>query len=522
MVRGLKCVGFLGAAGVCWSWKLRQTLSNDQKRVVTFEELQKHNRSDDCWIAINQNVYDVTEFMKTHPGGVSRILRYAGNDATKGFHSMHHPQYLETFLEGSLVGEINDLPRKKKKTTKTSKKQHVVEIEEQEEGVAALVPPALSHIFSLSDFEVVARNVLPPATLVHVSSGADDEFTLRENRYALGRIFFRPRCLVDVSNTSIETDILGVRTSAPFFISSFTGSNLIQPEGEKILARAAAEENIAYMVPKRGSVSLEQLHAETAPSQAFFYQYEFESAEELREAPKFFRHIETTIPQVRAIFVNVDVAARGLREKEYKVRQMETGKSDVELAGLARPEPEYVATWKEFETVKNSTSLPIILKGLQRKEDIVKAAELGFRGALISNTGGRQLDFSKPAIETLAEVHEVLKERNIDRNQFQLFVEGGFSRGTDVIKALCLGAIPGIGRPMLYSEVYGQKGVEKASQLLKEEIVRDMKLLGASNVACLDNSYLDLSSLTVKLGIPNFQYERNYTPMINVAAKVQC
>ncbi|KAG7891875.1 hypothetical protein KL925_001819 [Ogataea polymorpha] len=515
MIREFRSVGFFGAASVFWSWKLRQTLSSDQKRVVSFEELQTHNKPDDCWIAINQKVYDVTEFIKTHPGGVARILRYAGNDATKGFHSMHHPQYLETFLDGSLVGEINDLPTKKKKTS-TRKKQKLIEIEEQEEQVVKLIPPTLSQIFSLSDFEVVAKNVLSPATLVYVSSGADDEFTLRENRYALGRIFFRPRCLTDISNFSIETDILGVRTAAPFFISSFTGSNLIQPEGEKILARAAAEEKIAYMAPKRGSVSLEQLHAETAHGQVLFYQHEFESAEELREAPKLFKHIEATMPQVKAIFVNVDTAARGHREKEYKVREMEAGKTNANLAGLLGSEPEYVATWQDFETIRKSTNLPIILKGLQRKEDILKAAELGFRGALISNSGGRQLDFSKPAIETLAEVHEALKEKKIERNQFQLFVEGGFSRGSDVIKALCLGAIPAIGRPMLYSEVYGQKGVEKASQLLKEEITRDMKLLGAGNVSCLDDSYLDLSSLTVKLWVPDFQYERNYTPMVNV------
>ncbi|KAG7855711.1 hypothetical protein KL939_004175 [Ogataea angusta] len=521
MIRGIRSVGFLGAASVFWSWKLRQTISSDQKRVVSFEELQKHNKPEDCWIAINQNVYDVTEFIKTHPGGVARILRYAGNDATKGFHSMHHPQYLETFLDGSLVGEINDLPTKKKKTTNTRKRQKVVEIEDQEEQVVTLVPPTLSQIFSLSDFEVVARNVLSPASLVYISSGADNEFTLRENRYALGRIFFRPRCLIDVSETSIETEILGVRTAAPFFISAFTGSNLVQPEGEKLLVRAAAEEKVAYMVPKRGSVSLERLHAETTPGQALFYQHEFETEEELREAPKLFKHIESTMPQVKAIFVNVDVAARGHREKEYKVRKLEAGKSDVELAGLAASEPQYVATWEDFETLRKSTNLPIIIKGLQRKEDILKAAELGFRGALISNTGGRQLDFSKPAIETLADVHEVLKEKNIDRSQFQLFVEGGFTRGSDVIKALCLGAYPGIGRPMLYSEVYGQKGVEKASQLLKEEIIRDMKLLGAPSVASLDDSYLDLSSLTFKPGIPDFQYERNYTPMVNVALKVQ-
>ncbi|KAH3661350.1 hypothetical protein OGAPHI_006757 [Ogataea philodendri] len=522
MYRGFKALGAVGFAGAGWTMWNRRQLKNDPKLVVSYEELQKHNKVEDCWIAINENVYDVTQFIQNHPGGVAQIFRYAGKDATKGFLSMHPLQHIETHLGGFHVGEINDLPTKKKqkKSTATKKQKFAkFDFEEEEKLEPKYLAPPLSQIFSLSDFEAVAKKILSPITWAYISTGASDEFTLRENRYALGRIFFRPRCLLDVSNTTIDTDILGVHSEAPFYIGSFAGSHLVQPEAESVLTGAAGKEKIVHIIPKHGAVGLEKLLSDTVlPGQSVFYQHDFYTRKDIEDAPAYFKRIEATMPQVKAIFINVDIATVGNREKDYRSRRVHGGEIADELDNLVSDAVQYAnPTWEDFKTFKASTNLPIIIKGLQRKEDVIKAAELGFRGALISNHGGRQLDFSTPTIETLVQVHKTLKEKKIDRTQFQVFVEGGFRRGSDVIKALCLGAIPGFGRGMLYSEVYGQDGVEKAIQLLKKEITRDMMLLGASSVDQLDDSFLDTASVGVKLGIPDVQYDRNYTQIVDLA-----
>ena len=133
---------------------------------------------------------------------------------------------------------------------------------------------------------------------------------------------------------------------------------------------------------------------------------------------------------------------------------------------------------------------------MQRVQDVVKAAEIGCNGVVLSNHGGRQLDFARAPIEVLAETMPVLKEKKLDKN-FEVFVDGGVRRGTDVIKALCLGASGvGLGRPFLYANsCYGKDGVQKAIDLLKTEIEMNMRLLGVTSIKDMNPELLDLSSL---------------------------
>ncbi|KAF4944316.1 hypothetical protein F66182_18673, partial [Fusarium sp. NRRL 66182] len=131
--------------------------------------------------------------------------------------------------------------------------------------------------------------------------------------------------------------------------------------------------------------------------------------------------------------------------------------------------------------------MPIILKGVQCVEDVLRAVEAGVEGVVLSNHGGRQLDFARSGIEVLAEVMPILRERGWE-NKIEIFIDGGIRRGTDIIKALCLGAKGvGIGRPFLYAmSTYGQEGVERAFQLLKDELEMNMRLIGAATVEDLN------------------------------------
>jgi L-lactate dehydrogenase (cytochrome) len=140
--------------------------------------------------------------------------------------------------------------------------------------------------------------------------------------------------------------------------------------------------------------------------------------------------------------------------------------------------------------------MPIILKGVQRVEDVIRAIEAGVQGVVLSNHGGRQLDFARSGIEVLAEVMPVLRERGWE-NRIEIFVDGGVRRATDIIKALCLGAKGvGIGRPFLYAmSAYGQAGVERAIQLLKDEMEMNMRLIGCSSIDQLNPSLVDTRGL---------------------------
>ena len=142
--------------------------------------------------------------------------------------------------------------------------------------------------------------------------------------------------------------------------------------------------------------------------------------------------------------------------------------------------------------------MPIILKGVQRVEDVLRAIEYGVAGVVLSNHGGRQLDFARSGIEVLAEVMPVLRERGL-QDELEIFVDGGIRRATDIIKALCLGAKGvGIGRPFLYAmSAYGLPGVDRAMQLLKDEMEMNMRLIGASSVADLGPEMVDTRGLSL-------------------------
>lgn len=180
----------------------------------------------------------------------------------------------------------------------------------------------------------------------------------------------------------------------------------------------------------------------------------------------------------------------------------DTGGESVDRSqGAARAISSFIdpsLTWKDIAWFQSITKMPILLKGVQCVEDVIKAIEAGVQGVVLSNHGGRQLDFARSGIEVLAEVMPVLRERGW-QDRIELYVDGGVRRATDIIKALCLGATGvGIGRPFLYAmSAYGLPGVDRAMQLLKDEMEMNMRLIGCSKVEQLNPTLVDTRGLSL-------------------------
>lgn len=379
--------------------------------------------------------------------------------------------------------------------------------------------PDLSQIFNISDFEYVAKQILPYGVWGYYSTGSDDEFSLRENHYAFGRIFFRPKCLIDVQNVNIKSkDIFGVVFDAPFYCTAFAGAPMAHEDAEKNALRACGNKEIPYLIPIQLSFPFDEFMKGAKPNQKNFQQLHFYTQEQVDNAPNFMKNLEDNYPNIKAVFINVDLPCIGNREKDSKIRASLDPTVTDELNVFASSTGEYKnITWDDIDRINKSTSLPIVLKGVLRKEDVLKAAQIGLGGVLLSNHGGRQMDFAMPPIEILAQSKKLLNENGFgDKKDFHLFIDGGIRRGSDIIKALCLGASAvGLGRPFLYSmAAYGQPGVERAMDILKEEIVRDMKFLGVNSVDELNEDLVDIESLKYKgISTSDHLYNYNYTEM---------
>jgi len=207
---------------------------------------------------------------------------------------------------------------------------------------------------------------------------------------------------------------------------------------------------------------------------------------------------------MKGLFITVDAPQLGRREKDMRTKFDDTGSNVQNTSGdnvdrsqgAARAISSFIdpsLSWKDIPWFLSITKMPIILKGVQRVEDVLKAIEAGVHGVVLSNHGGRQLDTARSGIEILAEVMPVLRERGL-QDKIEIYIDGGVRRATDIIKALCLGAKGvGIGRPFLFAmSAYGLPGVDRAMQLLKDEMVMNMRLIGAAKVEDLTPDMLDL------------------------------
>lgn len=327
---------------------------------------------------------------------------------------------------------------------------------------------------------------------------------MRENHSAFHKIWFRPKILVDVEKVDLSTTMLGTKVDIPFYVTATALGKLGHPDGEVILTRAARKHNVIQMIPTLASCSFDEIVDAKEGNQTQWLQLYVN-----RDRAKTQRIVEHAESRgCKGLFITVDAPQLGRREKDMRSKfsgvgshvQDKSGKAIDRSQGAARAISSFIdpsLSWSDLPWFLSITKMPIILKGVQRVEDVIRAVESGVHGVVLSNHGGRQLDFARSAIEVLAEVMPVLKERGWER-KIEIYIDGGIRRATDILKALCLGAKGvGIGRPFLFAmSSYGLAGVDRAMQLLKDEMEMNMRLLGCSSVEQLNPTLVDARGLS--------------------------
>ena len=465
---------------------------------LTMEEVAKHNTRDDCWCVIHGKVYDLTSFLSDHPGGAKIIVKYAGKDGTAAFDASGHPVDIvsQLGLDHLCLGDLQGASAEAEAPAVAA--EHV---SLQSEG-----KPPLSQILNLFDFEAVARTVMSQQGWAYYSSGAEDEIAMRENHAAFHRLWLRPRILIDVSSIDLKSTMLGHPVAMPVYITSCALGRLAHPEGEVCLTRAAGKRGVIQLCPTLASCKLEEMTGATIKGQTLFLQLYVNHNRQVSE--RLIRRAEEQ--GIQAIFVTVDAPQLGRREKDMRMKfadeapdeqRGDDDKGQVDRSqGAARTISQFIdpsLCWKDIEWLRSVTKLPIVLKGVQCAEDAILAAERGLEGIVCSNHGGRQLDFARSGIEVLVEVMAALRKRGLEK-KMEVYMDGGVRRGSDVLKALCLGAkAVGIGRPTLYAMAgYGSEGVEHVFQILEDEMVMNMRLMGAPTIADLRPEMISLKSIS--------------------------
>ncbi|XP_040971559.1 peroxisomal (S)-2-hydroxy-acid oxidase GLO4 isoform X4 [Gossypium hirsutum] len=274
---------------------------------------------------------------------------------------------------------------------------------------------------NVNEFQELARQALPKIYYDYYSGGAEDEYTLKQNVEAFQGITIRPRILVDVSRIDLSTTVLGYQISVPILIAPSAKHKWAHPEGEVATARAAAVCDTIMILSYRSTCTIEEV-ASSCNAVRFFQCYVYKrrdiSANLLQRAERC---------GYKAIVLTVDSPRLGRREKDIKNKMVNPQLKNFE--GLISTRVSTDIGW-----LRSITNLPVLLKGVLTHEDAIKAVEVGVDGIVVSNHGARQLDYAPPTISVLEEVVSAVK------GKIPVLFDGGIRRGTDVFKALALGA----------------------------------------------------------------------------------
>ncbi|KAH0588825.1 hypothetical protein H2248_004624 [Termitomyces sp. 'cryptogamus'] len=462
-----------------------------------------------------------------HPGGSKIILKYAGKDATQEYDPIHPPDAITTNLPADKhLGPV---------ALDTVEQAKVVVTEEEKARQARFTArPPLNEILNLHDFEAIAQQTMTDKAWAYYSSAADDEITNRENHAAYHRIWFRPRVLRDVTRVDWSTTILGHKTSMPVYITATALGKLGHPDGELNLTRAAGKHGLIQMIPTLASCSFDEIVDGAQPGQVQFFQLYVNKDRAITK--RIVQHAEQR--GIKGLFITVDAPQLGRREKDMRMKFEAEDPSEVTKAGsegvdrsqgAARAISSFIdpgLNWNDLVWFKSITRMPLILKGVQCWEDAMEAYDRGLAGVVLSNHGGRQLDFARSGIEVLVEVvgkFKAMRGLTFPNEKFQLFVDGGVRRATDVLKAVALGATAvGVGRPFLYAySTYGPEGIDKALQILHDEFEMNMRLLGAKTMKDVVPSMVDASNIhTHIVAVPEDRlYDSNYQSLQSATLK---
>ncbi|GAB2296890.1 Lactoylglutathione lyase [Dionaea muscipula] len=352
-------------------------------------------------------------------------------------------------------------------------------------------------ITNVSEYEALAKEKLPKMIYDYYASGAEGQWTLKENRIAFSRISLRPRILVDVRDIDITTTFLGFKISMPIMIAPTAMQKMAHPEGEYATARAASAAGTIMILSSWATSSVEEV-ASTGPGIRFFQLYVMKNRNVVAQ---LVRRAERA--GFRAIVLTVDTPLLGRREADIKNRftlpphltlknyeGLDLDKIDrTDDSGLAS----YVASqvdrslnWKDVKWLQTITQLPILVKGVLTAEDAKLAMQVGVAGIIVSNHGARQLDYVPATIMALEEVVKAVQ------GQIPVLLDGGVRRGTDVFKALALGAAGVfIGRPVLFSlAADGESGVRKVLEMLHDEFELTMALSGCRSLKEISREHI--------------------------------
>ncbi|HEY7000429.1 MAG TPA: alpha-hydroxy acid oxidase [Candidatus Udaeobacter sp.] len=383
-------------------------------------------------------------------------------------------------------------------------------------------------VVNIEDLRRAAKRRLPRVVFDYIDGGAEDERSLRANCRAFEEVTFRPRCAVATPTCDLGVSVLGKTLSMPLILAPVGSSRLMYPRGEEAAASAAGAAGIAYALSTLSGCRLEDVAA--ASKGPLWYQLYLVggrdcalSAIERAKAAGF-----------SALVVTVDTAVAGMRERDLRNGAKELlggnlrsklpfvsqllikprwlgqfltdgglmkfqnvvipGKGPMLYADVTAALEDSVVTWDDLKWIQRAWGGPIVIKGIHTGDDARRAVDAGAKALVVSNHGGRQLDTVAPTLRVLPEVVAGVGD------QIEILLDGGIRRGSDIVKALCLGARAVlIGRAYAYGlGAAGGAGVARAIEIFRADLIRTLKLLGCSSVADLDRSYVDVLADTIR------------------------
>ena len=381
---------------------------------------------------------------------------------------------------------------------------------------------ASPRVVCIEDFRSIARERIPKSVFDYLDGGAEGEVTLRENCRVFNDVTFRPRHAVAVAQCSLCTRVLGFDLALPFLLAPVGYSRLMHPGGEVAAARAAGRAGTAYIISTISGHKLEDVRA--ASKGPVFYQLYLMGGRGAAEAAID----RARVAGFNALVVTIDTPVSGIRERDYRNGMKELisggpfekmpylpqilsrpgwllsflrdggvpplqnvvvpGKGPMQLIDVATALAESTPTWADLKWIREIWKGPIVMKGVLTAEDARRAIDEGVAAISVSNHGGRQLDGVTASLRALPEVVEAVKGR------IEVWMDGGIRRGTDIVKALCMGANAVLcGRAYAYGlAAGGEAGVDRAIEILKTDLERTLRLLGCASVADLDRSYVNV------------------------------
>jgi isopentenyl diphosphate isomerase/L-lactate dehydrogenase-like FMN-dependent dehydrogenase len=345
------------------------------------------------------------------------------------------------------------------------------------------------------DFEDASRRALPQAHFGYMESGVDDDLTKRANQEGYQHIELRTRRLIDVSKVDTRVELFGSTFDSPIYICPTGAQKMFHPDAELASARAAKAKGTLQVLSTVTSISYEEI----AKARGGPVWYQLYAPAKWEQAEHIIKRVEASGCPVLALTVdllggrNTETYNRARRADKRDCNECHEGApgsnlsarpmfQGLDMTGFQMNSP--TMTWDFVDRVKKTTKMKFLLKGIESREDAALAVEHGVDGIMVSNHGGRSMETLKPTIESLPEVLEAVNGR------IPVLVDGGVRRGSDVIKALALGAkAVGIGRPYLWGlSSFGQPGVERVLDILNGELQLAMRQCGKTSIKQIDKS----------------------------------